>query len=398
MNKLIKKLPAYRFNYIHKFKRFIRIYGIKRTLIKSLGRSRFNLPKLNFGSSNKSVSIVGCGQFAFASIGYFLKKNKGNVFISCFDIDKTKMQQFGKFYATKIKVNSYEEVLSNRELKQLYIASNHNTHTSYAIKSLESNINTYIEKPLSTNYEQFTSLLSSKSKSSSEVYVGYNRPFSAAIQKIRSRVFEIEEKEKLSFSVNYFIHGHKIEKDHWYRKPEEGTRVCGNMGHWLDLTIHLLLWRSLPKILKINITYSKYDEPDDNVSLTLTSDHNDLFIITLTSRTEPFEGINESIDFQFGDIIAKIDDFRSLRIWQNEKYYKKRYWPKDVGHEKAILQPFSKEKRNWEEVELSTLLMLKIKDMVLERMSVYEFNIEKELHKLKLDIEELEKEQTNNLS
>ena len=104
----------------------------------------------------------------------------------------------------------------------------------------------------------------------------------------------------------------------------------------------------------------------------------------LTSRCEPFEGINETINFQYDNTIAKIDDFRRMTIWQDEKLINKKYWPKDVGHHKAILQPFNvdKYKRDWSEVENSTLLMLFITDMVLNKETSKEFKFDKEWEKL----------------
>lgn len=54
------------------------------------------------------------------------------------------------------------------------------------------------------------------------------------------------------------------------------------------------------------------------------------------------------------------------------------YWPKDVGHNRALCQPFSNNKRDWREVELSTLLMLFVKDMVIsgDRFSKFSFSTE----------------------
>ncbi len=59
-----------------------------------------------------------------------------------------------------------------------------------------------------------------------------------------------------------------------------------------------------------------------------------------------------------------------------------KYWPKDVGHNQAITQPFSSVKRDWREVELSTLLMLFIKDMVMAGEQISEFSFSNEWEKL----------------
>ena len=156
-----------------------------------------------------------------------------------------------------------------------------------------------------------------------------------------------------------FVVGHQLGPDHWYRRPDEGTRVCGNVGHWLDLLVHMLAWRGLPDQLQISITAATDNEPDDNVCIAIRSDRADLFSVMLTSRSEPFEGINETINFQHGATICKIDDFRRMTLWQGANVTTHRFWPKDVGHGRAILQPFtSAPGRDWHEVELSTMLML----------------------------------------
>lgn len=327
------------------------------------------------------VSIIGCGQFAFSTISFFLRREKGNRFLNSFDIDCEKSTSLASFYKFKHISTSFEELLSNPELKLLYISSNHATHSYYALKAIEKNVpKIYVEKPLSTNIFDFEKLISVITLSQSEIFVGYNRPFSKAILLLKEYISNHPLKSE-PLSINYFISGHLIEKDHWYRNEGEGTRVCGNLGHWLDLTIHIFYWRKiLPDLLTIDIVYSNIDEPDDNVIICIKTDLGDIVSIMLSSRAEPFEGINETINLQYSNIIAKIDDFRKLKIWQDEKYVEKKYYPKDVGHKLAILQPFRDEKRNWNEVELSTILMLRIMEVVQSRKSQLEFNIGSELH------------------
>ena len=178
-----------------------------------------------------------------------------------------------------------------------------------------------------------------------------------------------------------------IPADHWYRKPEEGTRVCGNIGHWLDLASHILSWGVLPDRWSIQLAYSDLVARDDNLSVSLTSEAGDLIVIILTARSEPFEGINETIDFQCGELTAKIDDFRKMLVWKNDKKYSYRYWPKDVGHNTALLQPFSAPCRDWEEVVRSSLLMLTIMEMVQSGEQQRNFSFNAALKLLENDID-----------
>jgi hypothetical protein len=160
------------------------------------------------------------------------------------------------------------------------------------------------------------------------------------------------------------------------------------MGHWLDLAIHILSWRQLPERFLVQVTYADVATPDDNIIINLSTELGDIISLTLTARSEPFEGINETINFQYQDIIAKIDDFRQLTIWENEQLDKYRYFPKDVGHRLAVTQVFRNpdENRAWDEVVVSTLLMLFITDIVRSRATESIFNVTEQRTQLKSSI------------
>ena len=315
-------------------------------------------------------------------MGYYISRKSNHNFLRAYDIDKSHQTSFEKFHSIKIKTNEYIEILNDNKITYVYIASNHHSHTNYAIDAIKHNKTVYIEKPISVTMEQFRNLTTIIKTYNGNIYAGYNRPFSAAIIDLKNSIKKFENKP---FSMNYFISGHLIEKDHWYRNAQEGTRICGNVGHWLDLTIYILSWRKLPNEFKICISYSNSEEIDDNISITITTEYLDIVSIMLTSRCEPFEGINETINFQYDNTIAKIDDFRKMTIWQDEILINKRYWPKDVGHKKAILQPFETDdtkKRDWHEIEFTTLLMLFITDMVLNKETQKEFRFDHEWNKI----------------
>lgn len=359
---------------IIKIYRFYKLYGFTRTYVKTMGRVRSkHLPTLPVAifKRKKHVGIIGCGQFSFATIGFFLRKNRGAIIKKCYDIDDNNSDTFSRYYKTS-SVNDVDSIINDSDISLVYIASNHASHTEYAIKALEKGKNVYVEKPISTSFEQFALLNKAISQKTSEIYVGYNRPFSKAIQKVKKYM----PKERVPITLNCFVIGHVISEDHWYRKPEEGTRVCGNLGHWIDLSIHMLSSYSIPSLWNVNIAYSNLDESDDNLTVTLTTENSDLITLILTSREEPFEGINESINIQAGNLIAKIDDFRKVDIWQDENKTKRKYLRKDVGHNRAILQPFTNDSRQWSELKMSTLLMLFIAEMVKNReeKSTFELN------------------------
>lgn len=339
-----------------------------------MGRTRLNLPiKLPISfrfNSKKEVAIIGAGQFPFCIIGYYLKKNRGKCIEGIYDIKEENSQTFAKYYGANVYTDS-DELINSDKVKYVYIASNHATHTEYAVKALNAGKTVYVEKPISVTKEQFADLMTAAKDKT--LYVGYNRPLSPALFEVYKH---LNVNKRSPLTLNCFVTGHKLDKDHWYRDFKEGTRVCGNIGHWLDLAINLLKEVGLPETIEVTINSSNDKEKDDNVSIVMVTDKEDLISIILSSREEPFEGINESINIQHSNLIVKIDDFRRMTIWNGEKLVKKRYFRKNVGHENAILQPFTnKYKRDFSEVEISTRLMLEITEAIRSDKSKITFRV-----------------------
>jgi len=366
------------------FKKVVRyfiIYGIPRTIVKLAGRTNSLILNFLFKSTyvkkKRYISLIGCGQFGFSTISYFLQKKYGNVFLDCFDINKNNTVRCSKFWEYT-KINSVEELIKNPQCKYIYIASDHYSHTDYAIKSINAGKTVYIEKPISVNFDQYHNLINTIKNTEKKVYVGYNRPFSKAIKFLNKFLTNSND----PYTISCFIYAHFLESDHWYRQPEQGTRICGNVGHWIDLSINILNNKqNFPSIFYIDITYSNLEEPDDNISINITTEQNDLINILITSYSDPFEGINETINIHHSNIHYKIDDFRRSTLWIGDKVYRKKYFPKDVGHKEAILQPFKSNKRDFLEIEYSTLLMLHIADMVKNKEKNKTINLIEEHNK-----------------
>ena len=98
---------------------------------------------------------------------------------------------------------SYSRTENVKEVKLVYIASNHATHSEYAINYLANDTEVFIEKPIAVNYDQLNALDSARSKSKKEIYSGFNRPNSPAIKSLK----EASEKLNSPFSLSCFVIG-----------------------------------------------------------------------------------------------------------------------------------------------------------------------------------------------
>jgi len=335
-----------------------------RVIAKVLGRLRYNFkfwiilkfPFYNF--SGRKLGFIGCGHHAFSSLAYFVYRYTTSDIRYIYDIDKLAATSFANAYCLKShRVDSLDSI------ELVYISTNHASHVQYALKCLKKNIDVFIEKPICTSLLQLEQLNDAVSFSKSRIFTGFNRPFAPAIQFIKHTCARTNNPISLSCSVI----GHFLPPNHWYRDAAEGTRVLSNISHWIDLSIHFLFncKTSLPETITINFSYSDFTCPTDNTSITLVSSDGDLFTIFFTSRSEPFEGVSETILFQQDDVIAKIDDFRKMQLWKGHKKFIRRYWPKNNGHRECVLQPFanSNSYRKWDEIKISAFITLKIDAM-----------------------------------
>lgn len=356
---------------VRKILRFLHLYGFRRTLFKVVSRS-LRIPMLLRMRQDADIAMVGCGQYAFATIGYFISRKFGARFRWCYDPNVSAAEGFARGLRVAHTATAEGEWLEDQQTRYVYIASNHASHADYACAALAAGRSVYLEKPISVSFESLAQIEAERLRAEGggrpKLFAGYNRPFSSAISQLRAFRRPLPGE---ALSLSCFVSGHVIDPDHWYRNPDEGTRICGNAGHWIDLFVHLCAQRGqeqanddgMGDIYRMNLLAADMVNADDDFALSIASDRGDIFSLMLTARTEPFEGINETINFQQGPLIAKIDDFRRMTIWQESNRYQFRYWPKDVGHAKAILQPFGVGFRPWREVKDSTILMLVAAEM-----------------------------------
>lgn len=357
---------------IRKTWRYLGLYGFGRTAFKVAGRTRWAPPLALRRHDPQDIALIGCGQFGVATLGYFLTRRFGRRFLWVYDIDAEAARTGRRILGAADVAATARQMLDDSAVRYVYIASNHASHTDYAISALAAGKTVFIEKPVSVTSEQFDRLASAVRLAPGRVFVGYNRPFSAAIRALHD---EIGAAPRGGLSLGCFVSGHVIGRDHWYRDPAEGTRICGNAGHWIDLFVHMLAWRGLPEHYRIQLLPAEPAEPDDNFALSIATERGDIFTLILTARSEPFEGINETINVQQDDVICKIDDFRRMTVWKGPMRRHRRFWPKDAGHLAAALQPFATGAvRNWAEIETSTLLILRITQMVRAGQTECEFS------------------------
>jgi predicted dehydrogenase len=354
-----------------KLLRYVLIYGFRRTLAKVEGgmhmRGRESLLSYSRRKQREQkVAIVGCGNYAFSTIGYFLVREFGAVIGGCLDTCADRAASFGKKYAVPCWTTEADELFGIKSLELVYICSNHSTHAEYAIQALHRNLSVYIEKPPVVSIGQLHELVEAAKRSKGNVFLGFNRPNSPFML---SLIPEIRA-QRGPGTYNWFVVGHKLPADHWYYDGDEGGRVLGNMCHWIDSYVSIVGDELLPVI----ITPSRGSEVDRNVSVSYTFGEGSIGTVTFACRGEIVDGVREYFWGQVGNIMVSIENFDRMVIEEGFERRVSKSWPRDQGHRRSICAPYEAlvggntvdKQATIRRLVLSGLLMLKTSESLVD--------------------------------
>ena len=324
---------------IKKSLRYLKLYGPSRTLVKIKGQYHMqkkydNLPAFSKKENkNMNVGILGCGNYSYGVINYYLKKNFGRVIKGAMDIEQNRAASIFEEYNLEYYTNSAEKIINDPEIHLIFIASNHFTHAEYAIDALNKDKNVHIEKPHVVNDEQLERLIKSMKSSKGKVRLGFNRPAS----KFGKTILDHLKKEKGTVMINWFIAGHEIDPSHWYFDEKEGGRVLGNLCHWTDFTYQMIAEEDR---YPIRIIPARSEKADCDISVSYVFRDGSIATITFSAKGHTFEGVREKLNVHKGNTLISMDDYESMRIdvVEKKKNYKNVF--RDHGHEANIKKSY----------------------------------------------------------
>ena len=319
--------------------RYLKLYGPSRTLVKIKGQYHMNRKFNDFPlmdekkSKNKIVGILGCGNYSYGVINYYLKKNFGKVIKGAMDVESNRAASIFEDYQLDYYTNSAKKVIDDPNIEMIFIASNHFTHAEYAIEALKEGKHVHIEKPHVVNEDQLERLVQTMKDSKGKVRLGFNRPAS----KFGKIIIDHLQKEKGTAMINWFIAGHEIDPSHWYFDEKEGGRVLGNLCHWTDFTYQMIPEEDR---YPIRIIPARSEKADCDISVSYIFGDGSIATITFSAKGHTFEGVREKLNLHKGNTLITMSDYESMRIdvVEKKKNYKNLF--RDHGHEANIKQSY----------------------------------------------------------
>jgi len=333
---------------IKKTVRYVRLYGFQRTLTKIRGQYHMkttvdfdglqwsNAKCHNPDNTFRQVGLIGCGNYAFSTIGYYLKKHNSAFLRGTYDIHKGRAMSLCENFSGLYVTADWRDIVLDPKIKTVFVASNHASHAEYAIACIEAGKHVHIEKPHVVSEEQLIRLVRAmQANPGSKVFLGFNRPKSLLFKKL----MRVLRRETGPLMINWFIAGHKMPDGHWYFDPEEGGRVLSNLCHWTDLTLHLI---TMEKAFPCTIVPATPVGAKSDFVVSVIFPDQSCMAITFSAKGHTFEGVREVLNVHKENVLATLLDFQKLTIEVMDK--KSKHWRvyRSHGHKENILNTIIK--------------------------------------------------------
>ena len=217
-------------------------------------------------------------------------------------------KQFKANYAS----TDYEQVLNDKEVDAVLIATRHNLHAEMTLQALKAGKNVLVEKPLAINQDELQKIIAFYENAEATAPIlltGFNRRFSPYARRIK----EITQNRSNPMILNYRMNAGYIPLVHWVHTEEGGGRNIGEACHIYDLFTYFTDSK-VDKVTAHTITpKTNHYSPHDNFVATMHFEDGSVATLTYTAlgtNKYPKEQMEVYVD---GKVLV-MNDYKSLNI------------------------------------------------------------------------------------
>jgi predicted dehydrogenase len=134
-----------------------------------------------------NIGIIGCGHWGPNHIRNFNSLKDSRV-LMCADLEKRRLAAIKDSFGNVEVTNNYFDILKNKEINAVIIATPTKTHYKITKESLEHNKDVLCEKPLATSVAEAKELVGLAKRKKRILMVGHVFMYNAGIQKLKEYV------------------------------------------------------------------------------------------------------------------------------------------------------------------------------------------------------------------
>jgi predicted dehydrogenase len=246
--------------------------------------------------------IIGCGKVTELKSGPAFNKIGNSRLLAVMRRNAALAEDYARRHNVPRFYTSADDLINDREINAVYIATPPGSHAEFAIKALEAGKPVYIEKPMALNYSECMRINKTAEKCNLPVYVAYYRRTLPGFLKIKSLI-ESGEIGRPRF-VNFQIFNYPSEEEKAGRLPWRVIPDISGAGHFFDLASHQLdyldfLFGPVRKVSSIAVNQANLYNAEDFVTSGFLFDNNIVgtgiwsFSVSREANRDSFEIVGE---------------------------------------------------------------------------------------------------------
>jgi len=218
---------------------------------------------------------------------------------------KSVAKQYGAKYAT----TNYDDILNDKNIDLVLIATRHDSHASFVLQALKAGKHVFVEKPLATNQDELDPIkdfYQSDVENKPVLFTAFNRRFS----KYLTETSKHTSKRVNPLFIQYRMNAGFIPLDHWVH--ENGGRIVGEGCHIIDLATSLVDEKVVSISCESLIPKNDKYLSSDNKSIVLKYEDGSVANIQYFA-TGSKELSKEYMEVHFDNKTIVMDDYKSLK-------------------------------------------------------------------------------------
>jgi len=213
-----------------------------------------------------------------------------------------------RYYST-----DYHKLINDKNIDLIFIGTRHDTHGKIVLESLKAGKHVFVEKPLCINKSELVEIENYLQKHKNQILmIGHNRRYAPLAEKIKQEFFDIKK------MMYYRVNAGYISMDHWVQDGKQGTRILGEMVHFIDFFNYFS--ESDPVSVNVSsLENTGYEiNKTDNLIATIEYENGDVATLLYTAMGSK-EMDKERFEVFGAGKSAILDDYKRVTIYSNTK-------------------------------------------------------------------------------
>ena len=182
------------------------------------------------------VALVGAGNLPRWEHLPNLKKIRGAALHAVYSASGARGKSYALRFGAAYSCTAYEEILEDKDVDIVLIASRHQYHCEQAVRALEAGKHVFLEKPFAITEEECRRLYAATQVADRQLTVGFNRRFSPYYVRMKALL----QRRAGPVVLNCCVNSPGLSGNSWAADPQFGGALVGEGCHFVDLLYWLL--------------------------------------------------------------------------------------------------------------------------------------------------------------